>query len=71
MTFYQTDWSIVNLKFSLNQREDINIPLREIGGESNSRFWIGSLDYGTKNKLILVLQDLTGKYFLYNSEKDC
>jgi cytochrome c biogenesis protein len=69
VTFYQTDWSIVNLKFTLNEEEYIDIPLREITGEGNSRFWIGSLDYGTKNKLILVLQDLTGKYLLYNSEK--
>jgi cytochrome c biogenesis protein len=69
ITFYQTDWSIVSLKFTLNKRENVEIPLREISGESGSRFWIGSLEYGTKNKLLVVLQDLTGKYLLYNSEK--
>ena len=69
MTFYQTDWSIVSLKFTLNERENIDIPLREIAGETTSRFWIGSLGYGSDNKVLVVLQDLTGKYLLYDSEK--
>lgn len=67
--FYQTDWSIAALKFTLNKKEIVELPLREIRGENSSRFWIGSLDYGPKSKLIIVLQDLTGRYFLYNSEK--
>jgi cytochrome c biogenesis protein len=69
VTFYQTDWSIVSLKFTLNKSESVELPLREISGESSSRFWIGSLDYGTDNKVLIVLQDLTGKYLLYDSEK--
>lgn len=69
VTFYQTDWSIVSLKFNLNNRENFEILLREINGESNSRFWIGSLEYQAKNKILVVLQDLTGKYLLYDSEK--
>jgi cytochrome c biogenesis protein len=69
VTFYQTDWSIVSLKFTLNKRESIDIPLREIAGENTSRFWIGSLGYGSDNKVLVVLQDLTGKYLLYDSEK--
>ena len=69
VTFYQTDWSIVSLKFTLNKRENIDIPLREIAGENTSRFWIGSLGYGSDNKVLVVLQDLTGKYLLYDSEK--
>ena len=69
VTFYQTDWSIVSLKFTLNNKEDLEIILKEIGGESNSRFWIGSLEYEAKNNILVVLQDLTGKYLLYDSEK--
>jgi cytochrome c biogenesis protein len=69
ITFYQTDWSIATLKFTLNKQKSIELPVREIFGESGSRFWIGSVDYEPKNKLIIVLQDLTGRYFLYNSEK--
>jgi cytochrome c biogenesis protein len=69
VTFYQTDWSIVSLKFNLNNRENFEILLREINGESNSRFWIGSLEDQAKNKILVVLQDLTGKYLLYDSEK--
>ena len=69
VTFYQTDWSIVSLKFTLNKKENVDIPLREIAGENTSRFWIGSLGYGSDNKVLVVLQDLTGKYLLYDSEK--
>ena len=70
VTFYQTDWSIVSLKFNLNKRDNLEIPLKEISGENGSRFWIGSLEYGAKNKILVVLQDLTGKYLLYDSEKN-
>ena len=69
VTFYQTDWSIVSLKFTLNKKENVDIQLREIAGENTSRFWIGSLGYGSDNKVLVVLQDLTGKYLLYDSEK--
>lgn len=69
VTFYQTDWSIVSLKFNLNKKENVEILLKEINGESSSRFWIGSLEYEAKNKILVVLQDLTGKYLLYDSEK--
>jgi cytochrome c biogenesis protein len=69
VTFYQTDWSIVSLKFTLNNKEDLEIILKEIGGESNSRFWIGSLESKGDGKVLVVLQDLTGKYLLYDSEK--
>lgn len=69
VTFYQTDWSIVSLKFNLNKKENVEIFLKEINGESSSRFWIGSLEYEAKNKILVVLQDLTGKYLLYDSEK--
>lgn len=69
VTFYQTDWSIVSLKFTLNNRENFEIFLREVNGESNSRFWIGSLESEAKSKILVVLQDLTGKYLLYDSEK--
>ena len=69
VTFYQTDWSIVSLKFTLNQRQNVETSLREIAGDNTSRFWIGSLVDGDKNKVLVVLQDLTGKYLLYDSEK--
>ena len=67
LTIYQTDWNIVILRVTLNNEKQVNIPLREITASNNSRFWIGSL--GDKNKILIVLQDLTGKYLVYNSEK--
>ena len=69
VTFYQTDWSIVSVNFTVNSRENLDIILKEIGGESNSRFWIGSLKSEGENKVLIVLQDLTGRYLVYDSEK--
>jgi cytochrome c biogenesis protein len=70
ITFYQTDWSIVKLKVKLNDLIKTDILLREISSENNSRFWIGSMNLrNDKDKIILVLQDLTGKYLVYSSEK--
>lgn len=70
ITFYQTDWSIVKLKIRVNDKNANDIPLQEITTPNNSRFWIGSVNLEPeKNKLLIVLQDLTGKCLLYNLDK--
>jgi cytochrome c biogenesis protein len=68
ITFYQTDWNIAAIKIVLNNNEKFQIPVQEIITENNARFWIGTLN--EKNNIIVVLQDLTGKYLLYDSEKN-
>nr|YP_009420244.1 c-type cytochrome biogenensis protein [Cryptomonas curvata]ASO75732.1 c-type cytochrome biogenensis protein [Cryptomonas curvata] len=67
-TFYQTDWNITKLKISLENDSTFEIPLKEIYTGNNSRFWIGSIE-SRSNKLLLVFQDLTGKYLIYSPEK--
>lgn len=67
ITYYQTDWSISMLIASINDHDEIQIPLQEITIQNNIRFWIGSLD--RKNNIIVVLEDLSGKYTVYDSEK--
>ena len=67
ITFYQTDWNISMLFASVNNHEEIQIPLQEITVQNNIRFWIGSLN--KENNIIVVLEDLSGKYTLYDSEK--
>lgn len=67
-TFYQTDWSITKLNLKLNDVEKFEVPLKEISTNTNSRFWIGSIELNN-NKLVLVLQDLSGKYLVYSTEK--
>jgi cytochrome c biogenesis protein len=68
ITFYQTDWSIASLTIDLNDNEKLQIPVQEITTENNTRFWIGDLN--DKNNIIIILQDLTGNYLLYDSEKN-
>ena len=60
MTFYQTDWNIVNVQAILNNKKVLDIPLQEINVSNNSRFWIGSL--GEKTKILIVNFHLSGKY---------
>ena len=67
-TFYQTDWSITKLNILINDKTNIEIPLKEISSSNSSRFWIGSISLN-ENKILLVLQDLTGKYLIYTPEK--
>lgn len=67
ITFYQTDWGISRLEGTLNNSNIINISLNQINLNNNSRFWVGALEQN-KN-IIIILQDLTGRYLLYSSEK--
>lgn len=67
LTLYQTDWTISGIECSLNESNIIRLPLKEIQVESKSRFWITALP--TSNDTLLVIQDLTGNYLIYNSDK--
>ena len=67
-TFYQTDWSITKLNIVINDKTTLEILLREIPISGSSRFWIGSITVND-SKVLLVLQDLTGKYLIYSPEK--
>jgi cytochrome c biogenesis protein len=69
ITFYQTDWSVIKLRVKINDNSVNDIPLQEINTSNNSRFWIGSVNLNEKNRLLVVLQDLTGKYLIYDFDK--
>ena len=67
LTLYQTDWNITGIEILINEVNKVNIPLKEIQLKPNSRFWIGELSFN--KKILLILQDLTGNYLIYNSDK--
>jgi cytochrome c biogenesis protein len=52
-----------------NSKNLQDIPLQEISIQNGSRFWIGNLFTGEKDRVLLVLEDLTGKCLFYDSEK--
>jgi cytochrome c biogenesis protein len=70
ITFYQTDWSILGVTVILDNHKLLPIPLKLITTNSNSRFWITSIPLNSisskKEELLLVLDDLTGRFQLYN-----
>jgi cytochrome c biogenesis protein len=72
LTFYQTDWSISSLVLEIDKGESSQLPLQLITTNDNTRFWIAKvplLNNKKEDDLLLILQDLTGKLLIYNSEK--
>ena len=73
IVFYQTDWGIASLNLVLDDSNLIDIPLTLVDTSPNNRFWISNLSQfkslGIDN-VLLVLQDLTGKLSLYDSNKN-
>ena len=67
ITFYQTDWSVSNVTVYTKELGKTSIPLKEIKLDNNSRFWVAFLPLD--EKILLVIQDLTGKCLIYNSDK--
>jgi cytochrome c biogenesis protein len=67
LTIYQTDWNIAGVECLINEKIKLKLPLKDIQLQSKSRFWIASVPLN--NKILLVIQDLTGNYLLYNSDK--
>lgn len=70
VSFYQTDWGIVGVKLTIDGIRDFQVILKPIN-EGGSRFWLGSIPIGNKaDSLLLVFQDLTGRFQLYNSRQE-
>jgi cytochrome c biogenesis protein len=73
IVFYQTDWGIANLTFIIDNTKVFDIPLILVDNASSNRFWISNLSQlplFQLNNLLLVLQDLTGKLSIYDSDKN-
>jgi len=69
LVLYQTDWDIVGLKLRLDNNKTFQIPLKKVT-KNGARFWFGnlSLDNFLKTNLTVVVNDLNGKVFLYDSK---
>jgi cytochrome c biogenesis protein len=67
ITFYQTDWGIKSIQAIVNDSKKIEIFVKEINLPDKSRFWIGITPI--TDKLLLVVQDLTGKCLIYTDKK--
>ena len=73
IVFYQTDWGIANLTFIIDNNRIFDISLTLVDNASSNRFWISNLSQLSPlklNNLLLVLQDLTGKLSIYDSDKN-
>lgn len=72
IVFYQTDWGIANLTFRVDNTKFFDISLKLVDNASSNRFWISNLSQLSSlqiDNLLLVLQDLTGKLSIYDSDK--
>lgn len=71
IVFYQTDWNINSLVLNLDERVNIQLALKVINIQGQGKFWIGSLpvEKNEVDNILLVLEDLTGKILIYNSNQ--
>jgi cytochrome c biogenesis protein len=69
LVVYQTDWDIVGLKLQLPNEKVFQVPLKRIS-KSGTRFWFGTLNLTNEPSGVqtVVINDLKGKIFLYNSK---
>ena len=73
IVFYQTDWGIADLTLQIDGEQYAELPLSLVDAPSNNRFWISNFSRLNDLKIenvLLVLQDLTGKVSLYDSDKN-
>jgi cytochrome c biogenesis protein len=70
LTFYQTEWSIPLLHIRNSSGVTSNIKLKEVNLENAGRFWVGSFKNQKGQEKIVVLEDLTGRYFVYNFKRE-
>jgi cytochrome c biogenesis protein len=68
LVLYQTDWDIVGIKLRLDEEKIFQVPLKRITKGGN-RFWFGSLNLTQEstNNLTIVINDLSGKVYIYDT----
>jgi cytochrome c biogenesis protein len=66
LVLYQTDWDIIGLKLRLPNEKLLQLPLKRID-KAGGKFWFGTLNLNedSRNSFNIVLNDLTGKVYLY------
>lgn len=72
IVFYQTDWGILGLNVQIDNQFNIQLPLKLITTNDNTRFWISTLPTNSEvstDKMLLVLEDLTGKFQIYDGKQ--
>lgn len=72
LTYYQTDWSILGLNINIDNANIVQVPLKLITTNTNSRFWIADLPLPFEKQtlnILILLDDLTGKFQIYNSKQ--
>jgi cytochrome c biogenesis protein len=68
IVLYQTDWDINGLKLRLNNKKTFQVPLKKITKGGN-KFWFCTIKFEDTlpSNLTFVVNDLSGKIYLYNS----
>jgi cytochrome c biogenesis protein len=73
IVLYQTDWDIVGLKLQVSNQSDpsenFQLPVKKIT-KGGRKFWFCSfqIDQNTSQAISVVINDLAGEFFLYDSK---
>ena len=65
LTLYQTDWDIVGLKFKRNEITT-QLSLKKVT-KPGQKFWFGSINISNDQPFSVLLNDLRGNIYIYNS----
>lgn len=69
VTIYQTDWEVLGLKLQVDNGKLFQVPVKK-SNINGRRLWVGSINVYENgiNQVVLVVNDLTGKIFIYNEK---
>jgi len=69
VSIYQTDWDILGIKVQKDEGTMAQVPLKKIS-KAGRNFWLGSFSLGglSPTKLTVLLNDLKGNIYLYDSK---
>ena len=67
VTIYQTDWGIVGLRLQIQQKTSIQI-LCQQDKNNNNKIWVSTLKISDNKIIYILMSDLTGKLYIYNTE---
>ena len=71
LTLYQTDWDIVGIKFTQNNGNTSQLPLKKIT-KNGQKFWFGSIRINnpqhTPQVFSILVNDLRGNVYIYNNK---
>nr|BED43132.1 c-type cytochrome biogenensis protein [Pyropia sp. Myanmar_A]BED43329.1 c-type cytochrome biogenensis protein [Pyropia sp. Myanmar_B]BED43526.1 c-type cytochrome biogenensis protein [Pyropia sp. Myanmar_C] len=67
LTIYQTDWNIIAIRVKINDKNIIQIPLKDVVLPNSNKIWVGVIAQEKDSRLSLIVPDLRKQAAIYNN----